>query len=128
MPDSGGTISGDPQTRRIRVEDGWEYMGVGNRLVKGDKPGEVAAFYVDASTDGLGPELFKIFATDQPEDFSPLLDPTRAESRGAASDLGRTIGNFAKGQPRTRAGTATRSAATEHWCTAAVTLNVVKTP
>ncbi|MHB8635371.1 MAG: caspase family protein [Fimbriimonadaceae bacterium] len=118
--DRDGNVPGSPAARQLSVADGWRYLGVKNDLVQGDELADIAAFSVNAATDGLGEELFKIFATDQPEDFGPLVDPSLGAARGAVSSLGQTLSNFAQGRPRSRGPT------TQHWCTAAETVNVVK--
>ncbi len=125
--DANGAISAASALRKLSVEKGWQYLGDNNELVSGNKPSDLAAWNVDADTDGLGQELFKVFATDQDENFAPLLDRTRS-ARGSSSTLGRTLGSFAKMEPRSRGNPKTKGPATQHWCTTSIMLTVVPNP
>lgn len=122
-PDPTGAPT-EAASRRLDISSGWMYLGKANALVPPGHRGEIDAFGVDADEDGAGPELFKVFATDQDTDFSPILDPTRG--RGATTILGQTLRNFEFGLPRSRGNLRTAGPATEHWCTAEITLTVVK--
>ena len=114
------------QFRTLTAESGRRYLGVKSDQVTGQQLDKVAAFNVDYETDGLGPELFKVIATDSDESFGPLLVPnTSRGGRGGISNLGTTLSNYAKMQPRTRAGGNVHTDI-QHWCTAAITLNVIR--
>jgi len=125
--DANGEVSTPKQFRQLSLDRGWQYLGRNNDLVSGDKPSDVAAWDVDCDTDGLGPELFKVFAVDQDVNFAPLLDRTRG-ARGSSSVLAKTLGNFANSEPRSRSGQATAGPDVQHWCTASIILNVVANP
>jgi hypothetical protein len=124
-PASGKAVS-EAQFRTLTVDAGWRFLGLDGKLVLGDKPAEVEAFFVDSDTDGVGPELFKIFATEQDVNFASLLDPlTSRGGQAPETSLGNALRSFAKMQPRTRGGSNGQTDV-NRWCTASITLNVIR--
>ncbi|MCO5296805.1 MAG: caspase family protein [Fimbriimonadaceae bacterium] len=99
-----GQIWPDPaesvrELRRIRPDGLWRYLGRNQDLVDGSVPGALLALYVDSKEDGVGPELFKLFATEEVVDFGVLTDPSR---RGGTSRLGRLLEAYADNRPVSR--------------------------
>jgi len=123
-----GTIAGVPTECQLKVSDGWMFLGATNseyKLVKATELSDISAFSVDPSSDGSGLELFKVFATDRPEDFSSLLSDRRGgEAEGAIDDLNGTISNFAQGKPRTRGQLKGNVPKVQRWCVAPLWINV----
>ena len=87
------------ELRRIQVDGQWRYLGRNLDLVDGRDLKQLFAAYVSADEDGLGPELFKLIATDEVVDFSSVVD-----SRGAQSRLGRLLQSYNGNAPIARSG------------------------
>ncbi len=96
---AGVDAHGNVEMRRLKADGSVRYLGVGGELVSGDDPSAVAWFQQDPSTDGVGQEIWKVFATAEPQDFGPLLDPSRSAAKGASTRLGAIMRGFATLQP-----------------------------
>lgn len=108
-----GQIWPDPaesvrELRRLRTDGAWRFLGRNQDLVDGTAPDRLLALYVDSEEDGAGPELFKLFATEEVVDFGVLADPRR---QGSGSRLGRLLEAYVDNRPVSRSSDPNRSPA-----------------
>lgn len=120
------------QSAQLRKDGNWYYVGNETSFVDGSDLSAINGFRVDSEADGKGREVFKIMATERPENFSAMFT-TGARSGKAKSELTaleRMLGSLWDGTPETvlaRAGSGT-AGGSANWAVAELHLFVDEKP